>query len=218
MCLRDDQDRLADVVEEDHAVVEGERKVGQPAVVGGDGGELLGVAHRVIGGEADGAAGEPRQTRRGRGAIPAEEPLELGEGIAAGEAPALALAARLDDPDLGPARLEPHERLGPEEAEPADLLSADDALEQEGRGRPLDPAEGRDRRQPVAGQLAVDRDARGRRVQAAGEVLERRAIAAHRHPIRRRIVEWPTQCMYITSRGGGPQDQGAVGRRWPVVP
>ena len=31
----DDQDRLADVVEEDHPVVEGERQVGQAAVVGG---------------------------------------------------------------------------------------------------------------------------------------------------------------------------------------
>ena len=48
----------------------------------------------------------------------------------------------------------------PEEAEPADLLAADDALEQERRGRPLDPAEGRDGSQAVAGQLAVDRDAR----------------------------------------------------------
>ena len=60
-----------------------------------------------------------------------------------------------------PARLEPQERLGAEEAEPADLLAADHALEQERRRRALDPAKGRDRREAVAGQLAVDRDAGG---------------------------------------------------------
>jgi hypothetical protein len=34
--------------------------------------------------------------------------------------------------------LEPEEGLGPQEAEPADLLAADDALEQEGWRTPLD--------------------------------------------------------------------------------
>ena len=65
-------------------------------------------------------------------------------------------------------RLEPQERLGAEEAEPADLLAADHALEQERRRRPLDPAERRDRGQAVAGQLAVDRDAAGRPGPAGG--------------------------------------------------
>ena len=96
------------------------------------------------------------------GPVALEQPLELGERVGRGEPAGFRLAAGLDDRHLGPPRLEPEERLGPQEAEPADLLAADDALEKERRGRALDPAEGRDRRQPVAGQLPVDRDARGR--------------------------------------------------------
>src|SRR6185312_16630940 len=118
------------------------------------------------------------------------------------------LTSGLDDADLRPARLEPQERLGAEEAEPADLLAADDALEQEGRGRALDPPEGRDRGQPVAGQLAVDRDARRRGVQAAGEIFVRRAIAAHRPHIPRKCrvataMHVHYQSMSRSTRPGG---------------
>ena len=113
-----------------------------------------------------------------------------------------AARAGLDDGHLGAAGLEPQERLGPQEAEPADLLAADDALEQERRGGPLDPAEGRDRGQPVAGQLAVDRDARRRRVEAAGEFFVRGAIATHRQLVRRKM-----------SRGNGNACTLTAGRR-----
>ena len=88
----------------------------------------------------------------------------------------LAASAGVGDVDLVAPGLEPEERLGAQEAEPADLLAADDALEQERRGRPLDLPEGGDRRQAVAGQLAVDRDARGL-AGPAEEFLERGAMA-----------------------------------------
>ena len=63
--LRHDQDRLADVVEEDHPIVEGEREIGQPPVVVGDVGQVLGVSHGVVGRIADGPAGEPGEPREG---------------------------------------------------------------------------------------------------------------------------------------------------------
>src|SRR5208337_3489758 len=75
--------------------------------------------------------------------------------------------------------LEPEEGLGPQKAEPADLLAADDALEQEGRRTPLDPAEGRDGCQAIPGQLAVNWDA-GSGPGPAGDFLERVGIAGHR--------------------------------------
>ncbi len=61
MRLGDNQDRLANMVENHHAIVEGERQVGQAAIVGRGVRQVLGVAHGVVGRVADGAAGEPRQ-------------------------------------------------------------------------------------------------------------------------------------------------------------
>ncbi len=52
----DDDDRLGDVVEHDHAVVERERQVGQVAIVGRGVGQVLGVANDVVAGVADRAA------------------------------------------------------------------------------------------------------------------------------------------------------------------
>ena len=149
--LGDDEDRLADVVEEDHPVEEGERQVGQAAVVGRGVGQVLGVADRVVGGVADGPAAEPGQAGQ------VDRPVAGGSGREAprtGRRPRR-LAGRgrssvgvIDDP-AAPG-LEAEERLGAEEAEPADLLAADDALEQERRARPGDPGEGRDGGQAVA--------------------------------------------------------------------
>jgi len=55
---------------------------------------------------------------------------------------------RVEDPGFSAPRLEPEEGLGAEEAEPADLLAADHALEQEGRRGALDLPEGGDGRGP----------------------------------------------------------------------
>ena len=59
--LRDDQDRLADMVEQDHRVVKIEREIGEPAVIGRGAGQVFGVPDGVVRSIADGAAGEPRQ-------------------------------------------------------------------------------------------------------------------------------------------------------------
>ena len=59
--VRHGRDRLVDVVEDDHAVVEGEAEVGQAAVVGRRVRQPFHITHGVIGGVADGAAAEARQ-------------------------------------------------------------------------------------------------------------------------------------------------------------
>ena len=64
-----DRDRLVDVVEDDHAVVEGEAQVGQLAVVERRVRQALDIANGVVAGVADRAAGEARQARQGRGAV-----------------------------------------------------------------------------------------------------------------------------------------------------
>ncbi len=134
--MGDDQDGLADVVEEDHPVVEGEREVGQAAVVGRGVGQVLGVADGVVGGVADGAAGEPGQARAGGrpGTSPSRASSSRNGSSVGGPAGDVGVE-RVEDADLAAPGLEPEERLGAEEAEPADLLAADDALEQERGGR-----------------------------------------------------------------------------------
>ena len=73
------------MVEQDHPVVEGEREVGQAAIVGRGVGQVLGVADGVVSGIADRAAGEPRQPRQGDGAIALDQLLEIEERVARGE-------------------------------------------------------------------------------------------------------------------------------------
>ena len=46
--LGDRQDRLADMVEEEHPVVEREREVGNAAIVGRNVGQVLGVSHGIV--------------------------------------------------------------------------------------------------------------------------------------------------------------------------
>src|SRR6185312_15196641 len=84
----------------------------------------------------------------------------------------------VEDANLAAPGFESEERLGAEEAEAADLLAADDALEEEREGRSLDLAERRDGREAIAGQLTVDRDARCL-ADSPGEVLERGAMDGH---------------------------------------
>ena len=83
--LRNDQDRLADVVEQDHAIVEGEREIGQSAIVVGDIGQVLGVAHRIVRRIADSPAGESREPRQGEGPVFFDELLEIAQRILRGE-------------------------------------------------------------------------------------------------------------------------------------
>ena len=59
--------------------------------------------------------------------------------------------------DAAAVRLEAQERAGAEEAVAAEPFAADDALEEERPVALLDLAEGADRRERVADELAVDR-------------------------------------------------------------
>ena len=69
MRVRHDDDRLVDVVEDDHTVVQREAKVRQAAVVGRRMVEALNVADRVVPRVADGAAEETWQAVQMRSTI-----------------------------------------------------------------------------------------------------------------------------------------------------
>ena len=140
MCLGDHQDRLADMIEEHHPVVKRKRKIGKSAIIGRHRRQILGVPDRIVRSITDRPPREPRQA-------PAVEPPDSvstsswrsrnGSGD---------VNRRAESGSTGPvivtslpARLEPQERLGSQEAEPPHLLAADHALKQKrGRG-PLDP-------------------------------------------------------------------------------
>ena len=99
MGLRHDQDRLADVVKQHHPIVKGERKIGKPAVVGGDVRQVLGVSHRVVRRIADRPAGEPREPLEGDGAVLFDELLEIAKRIGRCEPAAVRSARRSPDHD-----------------------------------------------------------------------------------------------------------------------
>ncbi len=85
MGMGDDQDGLADQVEDHHPVVEGEQHVGQPAVVGRCVGQVLDVADGVVGGEPDRASQEPGQARHLNRPVAVQELLQLAERVVARE-------------------------------------------------------------------------------------------------------------------------------------
>src|SRR5690242_12127595 len=62
--MGDDGNGFADVVEDDHAVVEGERQVGQAAIVGRRVGQPFDVANSVVARVSHRAATEARQSRQ----------------------------------------------------------------------------------------------------------------------------------------------------------
>ena len=156
------------MVEEDHPVVEREREVGQTAIVGRGVGQVLGVADGVVGRVADGSAGEPGKPGEVNGAITVEELLRGRETdrprCNARFAPG---SSGRDHDDLVAPGLEPEERLGAQEAEPADLLAADHALEQKRGARSA-----RSGRRP--------RRASGHRRSTGGKPGRRGPVAAHR--------------------------------------
>src|SRR6185437_12532075 len=65
----DGGDGLGDVIEDDHAVEEAEREVGDAAIVWRGVGKAFDVADGVVAGVADGAAAEARQTGQVRGPV-----------------------------------------------------------------------------------------------------------------------------------------------------
>ena len=172
--MGDDQDGLADVVEEDHPVVEGEREVGQAAVVGRGVGQVLGVADRVVGGVADGPADEPGEARQVDGPVSGEQGLEVAERVV-GRGPAgrrrgrAGRRSRTSRPRASKRRKGsvPRKLNRPTFSPPTTLSNRN-----EGADRSI-LRKAETGRQAVAGELAVDRDAGGL-AGPPGEVLERR--------------------------------------------
>ena len=162
-------DRLVQVVEDDHAIIEREAEVGQLAVVGRRVWQPLDVAHRIVGRVPHRAAAETRQAGQIRCAVIRQFLFEQFQriGMIALESKFLMLACAST---LGPrvvlSRLNPHvifvglktqKWSGTEKAVPPQSFAADHALEEKGPVAFLNLAESADRRQRVADQLTVDR-------------------------------------------------------------
>jgi len=81
----DGGDGLGDVVEDDHAVVEGEAEVRQAAVVRRRVGQALDVADRVVAGVADQAAGESRECGVAAVGAAGEQFAQVGQRVGRGE-------------------------------------------------------------------------------------------------------------------------------------
>src|SRR5262249_7177892 len=173
--LGNGDDRLEEVVKDDHAIVEAETEVGQVAVVGWRIRQALDVADGVITGVADTAAEETRQAMQRRRAVNRQFFLQEQQRGGVLQLDDLVTLLHLD---MRAGRLEAQERPRAEETVASQPLAPDDALEQERPVALLNLAEGADRRQRVAGQLAVDRH----QVALAGqsnELIERRVGANH---------------------------------------
>ncbi len=147
------RDGFVNVVEDDHAIIEGEAQVGQLAVVHGRVGQAFHVAHGVVGGISDGpAGGKPRQAGQVRGAVVGhllfKQPQRVGMLDLDGRA-----AGGLED-DAVAEGLEAQERAGAEEAITSDALASDDTLEKKRPVAVLDFAERADGGERVAKELA----------------------------------------------------------------
>src|SRR5262249_42861256 len=141
-----------------------ETQVRQVAVVRRRARQPLNVADRVVAGVADRAAGEARQAGHVRRTEGGQLLLQQEERVGGVQLLPLATVAA----DLRAEGLEAEERPGAEEAVAAQPLAANNALEEERPVPLLDLAEGGDRRECVADELAVDRH----ETRAPGEVQE----------------------------------------------
>ncbi len=172
------QHRLANVVEQEHAVIKSERKVGNAPIIGGNVGKLLGVANGVVRRKTNRSAHEPRQAFHGNRAITLNELFEIAKRISRPKPTRWSVVVRSADDRVVAAGLELQKRLCAQKAEPADLLATHNALEQKGEAAAVDQSKRRDRCQPIARQLAPHRNAR-RRADERKKLFKRRAIAAH---------------------------------------
>ncbi len=151
-------DGFVDVVEDDHAVVEGEAQVGQ---AGGRPAAGWAGARRSARRRSRHSRRPRRRSAAGRGTCGAgRRPASLPAAAAGRDvrSPPRGLPVRWICTRLPIERLEAQERARAEEAVAAQPLAADDAFEEERPVAFLDLAEGGDRRQRVADQLAIDRD------------------------------------------------------------
>ena len=201
--LGDDQDRLADVVEDDHPVEERERRSGRPRSSGGTFGQVLGVADRVVGrvarrrrrrtggGRADAPRGSVRPAPGGRRNGSAErEPA----GRAAGRPESVTVTSwpRASNRRNGSV---PRKLNRPTFSPPMTLSNRND-----GAVRSIRP-KAETGRQAVAGQLAVDRNAAGR-TRPSGGIPRRWAGGGSSCGRSWDVVTREVGCMDINSRAG----------------
>ena len=125
--IGDDENRLANLVEDDHPIVERERHVGNVAVIVRSVGQTFGVADDVVPGVADCPAAKARQTGKVPGLVPCEKTLQIAQRIARLE---LLGASLFGDDDVVAEGFDPQERIGTEKAVASDLLASHDALEE----------------------------------------------------------------------------------------
>jgi hypothetical protein len=151
-----DVERLRDVVENEQPVVEGEAEIREMKVVDRRMRQPLRVSDGVVGRIPHHAAGERREFRQLGRLMASHPPLEVGERVGRLELLHVVRAGPRD-PHSRAEGFKPQEGLGPQEAVTADLLPADDALEQAGRLSGVDPGKRRQRRQAIREQPAVDR-------------------------------------------------------------
>lgn len=133
-CVADHQDRLLDVIEDDHAVVKRERHVGQLAVIERCVRQMLGVADDVVTGVADGSAAETGQLGMWSGSIAGDQRLEFLQRIgdlSMSDAFWLVVFTAFGQRNVVTERFQSQERICADEAVTSDLLAADDALKQE---------------------------------------------------------------------------------------
>src|SRR5262249_48819248 len=144
------------VIEDDHAIVETEAEVRNVAIVYGCVREFLDITNRVVARVADGAATESRQARQLRSAKLRDHLFEHFERV--GRFRFHPLAVTIAGARGGAVCFELAEWPRAEEAIAADAFAANDAFEEERPVAFLNLAEGRDRREGVAGELAIDRN------------------------------------------------------------
>ena len=185
--LGDHLDGLVDLVEHQHPVVEPERKVGQLAVIGGRIRQPLDIPHCVVPGVADRPADKPRQPRRVGRLVPRQQPLQFAERVGAVK-PMLGQRFRsrvVANNHIAVKRLDLQKGIAADEAEPADLFSANHAFEQERPRTHLQLGIGTNRGERVAHQLTVDRN----QIDTLGQSAKRLKIGAirrhdHSDPLR----------------------------------
>ena len=158
--VRQDEDAVLQVVEDDQRVGEHQQGLGQAVGVGRGLGQALEVGGGVVGDVADGPAVEAGDALDGHG--PVARKLALDDFERVHRAVVFDGDAAVGSPTIRGsqtgARAEHLPRLRPDEAVAGDVLAPLDAFEEEGVAPAGDLEEGGDRRLHVGEYLAVDGD------------------------------------------------------------
>jgi hypothetical protein len=143
------------VVEDNDGVIEGEREIGESAVIGGNVRKIFGVTNNVIAGESYGTAEESGEPGEGHCGAVVEEFLEFAEWIGVGDLATFAGAGF--DRNGATSGGEHEKRIAAHETVASHAFATDDAFEEEGPGSGGNSLPGGDWGERVSGELSVDR-------------------------------------------------------------